>query len=121
MWSQLGRPYAAGVTASSWRSEVRILLVHPDDAAILVHSRGGVFTLPRVRLPERVWLAEPLALIAAVRMQLGLEVTELFPLAEVVDEQAATADAAVACEVRAGLARRNCRRRKNLFDREIVS
>jgi len=80
---------------------VRILLAHPDDAAILVHGRDGTFTLPRVRLCERVSLGDPPALIAAVRVQLGLEITELFPLAEVVDEQAATVEAAVVCEIRA--------------------
>jgi hypothetical protein len=82
---------------------VRILLLHPDDAAILVYNRDGGLVLPKVRVSERVCLDEPPAIIAAVRRQLGLEIIELFPLAEVVDEQAATVGAAVACEMRPGL------------------
>ena len=85
---------------------MRILLVHPDDAAILVYNRDGGFVLPKVRVSGRLCLDEPPAIIAAVRRQLGMEIIELFPLAEVVDEQAATVGAAVACEVRTGLVAR---------------
>jgi hypothetical protein len=94
------------MTDPGWRSEVRILLVHPHDAAILVYCRDGEFELPEVRVSERVCLDEPPAIIAAVRRQLGMEIIELFPLAEVVDEQAATVEAAVACEMRTGLVAR---------------
>lgn len=85
---------------------MRVLLVHPDDAAILVYSRDCGFVLPKVRVSGRVRLDEPPAIIAAVRRQLGMEIIELFPLAEVVDEQAATVGAAVACEMRTGLVAR---------------
>jgi len=83
-----------------WQSEVRILIAHRADAAIGAYGRDGVLTLPKLRLPERVWLDEPAAIIAAAREQLGLEVTELFPLREIVDEQAGTVTAAVVCEAR---------------------
>jgi hypothetical protein len=64
------------VTDPAWRSEVRILLLHPDDAAILVYNRDGGLVLPKVRVSERVCLDEPPAIIAAVRRQLGLEIIE---------------------------------------------
>src|SRR5215472_13994710 len=86
-----------------WQSEVSILIAHRADAAIGAYGRDGELTLPRLRLPEHVWLDEPAALIAAAREQLGLEITELFPLREIVDEQAATVTAAVACEARTGV------------------
>jgi hypothetical protein len=86
-----------------WRSEVSVLIAHGADAAIGAYGRDGELSLPRLRLPERVWLGEPAALITAAREQLGLEITELFPLREIVDEQAATVTAVVACEARAGV------------------
>jgi hypothetical protein len=88
---------------AEWQSEVSILIAHRADAAIGAYGRDGQLMVPKIRLPEHVWLNEPAALIAAVREQLGLEITELFPLSEIVDDQAATVTAAVACEARTRL------------------
>ncbi len=85
---------------AEWQSEVSILIAHPADAAIGAFGRHGQLIVPKIRLPERVCLDEPAALIAAVREQLGLKITQLFPLGETVDERAATVTAAVGCEVR---------------------
>lgn len=95
------------MTEAGWRSDVRVLLVHPDLPAVLMHAGDRGWRLPRVRLPERVSLEDPATLIAAVRAQLDVEVIELFPLGEVPDPEsatieAATIEAAVACELRAG-------------------
>ncbi len=88
---------------TEWQSEVSILIAHPADAAIGAFGRDGQLIVPKIRLSEHVCLDEPAALIAAVCEQLGLKITELFPLGEIVDEQAATVTAAVACEVRTGV------------------
>jgi hypothetical protein len=85
---------------TEWQSEVSILIAHPADAAIGAYGRDGQLIVPKIRLRQHVCLDEPAALIAAVREQLGLEITELFPLSEIVNEQAATVTAAVACEAR---------------------
>ena len=87
---------------AEWQSEVSILIAHPADAAIGAFGRDGQLIVPKIRLTERVCLDEPAALIAAVREQLGLKITELFPLGETVDELTAKVTAAVACEGRTG-------------------
>ena len=88
---------------TEWQSEVSILIAHPADAAIGAYRRDGQLIVPKIRLPEHVRLDEPAAMIAAAREQLGLEITELFPLGEIVDEKAATVTAAVAYESRTGV------------------
>jgi Phosphotransferase enzyme family len=91
------------MSGTEWQSEVSILIAHRADAAIGAFCRAGQLIVPKIMLPEQVSLDEPAAVVAAVREQLGLKITELFPLGEIVDEQAATVTAAVACEVRTGI------------------
>jgi hypothetical protein len=54
-----------------WRSQIRWVVVHPDQPRVLLARRDGALALPEAEQPGQVWLGDPGELVAPLRELLG--------------------------------------------------